>query len=169
MSKMGVPSIRSAPDTSSTGPRAGCCSTRSNLTQDRPMGLGRKGERVANTPIRVFPPRRGGRTVGDQPSRTAADNCQMSQRWENPSSPRRASGFRYSGSKMTEALRASTRPLWRGMPNFVGKSLRILATTVMDRLSIPSPHTKTSFAPPCGAWFFSLRKGISSDSGMGLA
>ena len=30
------------------------------------MGLGRNGERVANTPRRVLPPRRGGRTVGDQ-------------------------------------------------------------------------------------------------------
>ena len=44
------------------------------------MGLGRKGERVANTPMRAFPPRRGGRTVGDQFSRTAWENCQMSQR-----------------------------------------------------------------------------------------
>ena len=33
------------------------------------MGLGRKGERVANTPMRRLPPSRGGRTVGDQPSR----------------------------------------------------------------------------------------------------
>lgn len=31
------------------------------------QGLGRKGERVANTPILLFPPSRGGRTVGDQP------------------------------------------------------------------------------------------------------
>ena len=35
------------------------------------MGLGRKGERVANTPMRTLPPSRGGRTVGDQVSRTA--------------------------------------------------------------------------------------------------
>ena len=28
------------------------------------MGLGRKGDRVANTPMRVFLPSRGGRTVG---------------------------------------------------------------------------------------------------------
>ena len=35
------------------------------------MGFGRKGERVANTPMRTLPPSRGGRTVGDQVSRTA--------------------------------------------------------------------------------------------------
>ena len=39
------------------------------------MELGRKGERVANTPIRVLPPSRGGRTVGDQSPRLAAENC----------------------------------------------------------------------------------------------
>ncbi len=32
------------------------------------MGLGRNGLRVANTPIRLFPPNLGGRTVGDQES-----------------------------------------------------------------------------------------------------
>ena len=58
------------------------------------MALGRKGERVANTPIRWLPPSRGGRTVGDQPSRAAAENCQMSQMWENSSSPRRAAASR---------------------------------------------------------------------------
>ena len=41
------------------------------------MALGRKGERVANTPIRLFPPSRGGRTVGDQPFDSEKD--QMSQ------------------------------------------------------------------------------------------
>jgi len=39
---------------------------RSSFTADRPMGLGRKVERVANTPSRRLPPRRGGRTVGCQ-------------------------------------------------------------------------------------------------------
>lgn len=65
MSKMGVPSIKSAPATRSTGPSSALCSTPNSLTEERPMGLGRKGERVANTPMRVLPPRRGGRTVGD--------------------------------------------------------------------------------------------------------
>ena len=40
-------------------------STRSSLTQVSPMGLGRNGLRVANTPTRSAPPRRGGRTVFD--------------------------------------------------------------------------------------------------------
>ena len=58
------------------------------------MGLGRKGDRVAKTPTRVLPPSRGGRTVGDQPSRTAWVNCQSSQMWLNCSIPRRALGSR---------------------------------------------------------------------------
>lgn len=57
------------------------------------MGFGRKGERVAKTPIRVLPPSRGGRTVGDQVSRMARSKTQMSQMWEKSSKPRRASGF----------------------------------------------------------------------------
>ena len=52
------------------------------------MAFGRKGERVAKTPTRRFPPSFGGRTVGDQVSRTALENCQISHRWENSSSPR---------------------------------------------------------------------------------
>lgn len=32
------------------------------------MALGRKGERVANTPTRTLPPSLGGRTVADHPS-----------------------------------------------------------------------------------------------------
>ena len=38
--------------------------TDSSLTADNPNALGRNGERVAKTPNRVFPPSRGGRTVG---------------------------------------------------------------------------------------------------------
>ena len=127
MSRIGVPSIKSAPETVITGPSGVWSSTSSSFTADRPMALGRKGERVANTPIRVLPPSLGGRTVGDQCSRTAWENCQISQRWENPSIPRRASGFRYSGSNTILARRASTTPLCRGIPNLVGKSVRIRA------------------------------------------
>ena len=61
------------------------CSSR---TDDSPIGFGRKGERVANTPIRTFPPSLGGRTVGLQPS--DSENPQISQTCEYPSSPRRA-------------------------------------------------------------------------------
>lgn len=57
-------------------------------TQESPSAFGRKGERVANTPMRALPPRRGGRTVGDQLSRTASENCHITQMWEKPSSPR---------------------------------------------------------------------------------
>ena len=108
-------------------PKSFVCSTPRSLTLESPKLLGRKGERVANTPIRVLPPSRGGRTVGDQPWRTASENCQMSHRWENSSMPRRASGLRYSGSNTMVERSCSTRPLCRGMPNLVEKSLRIRA------------------------------------------
>ena len=94
MSRMGVPSTRSAPDTISAGPSGVSHSTPSSLTQDSPMGLGRKGERLANTPTRRLPPSRGGRTVGDQPACLLWENSQISHRWEKPSMPRRASGER---------------------------------------------------------------------------
>ena len=58
------------------------------------MGLGLKGEREANTPTRALPPSFGGRTVGDQPWPAHWENCQISHRWLNPSSPRTASGLR---------------------------------------------------------------------------
>ena len=82
MSTMGVPSIRSAPATRSTGPRAVWRSTPKSRTEERPMGLGRKGDRVAKTPIRVLPPSRGGSTVGDQVSRMASEKIHRSHRWE---------------------------------------------------------------------------------------
>ncbi|CDB29978.1 unknown [Firmicutes bacterium CAG:137] len=43
------------------------------------MGLGRKGERVAKTPIRRFPPSLGGRTVGDHPPCRLPEKFQISQ------------------------------------------------------------------------------------------
>ena len=108
----------------------------SSLTLERPSGLGRKGERVANTPIRVLPPRRGGRTVGDQFSRTAPENCHTSQMWLKSSSPRRASALRYSGVKMISPRRPSTSPLCRGMPNLVGKAVWMCAMTFRVMVSL---------------------------------
>ena len=52
MSRMGVPSTRSAPRTWSTGPKASVYAMWSSRTEERPMGLGRKGERLAKTPTR---------------------------------------------------------------------------------------------------------------------
>ena len=86
----------------STRPFAPSSSILSSRTDDRPIGFGRKGERVANTPIRTFPPSRGGLTVGDQwnsdPGRVGvplvAEKPQISQIWEKPSRPRSASGTR---------------------------------------------------------------------------
>ena len=45
-----------------------------NFTLDKPIGLGRKGDLVANTPTRLFPPSLGGLTVADQFFRTALEN-----------------------------------------------------------------------------------------------
>ena len=135
MSRMGVPSIRSAPRTRSTVPSWAVGSTASSATQERPMGLGRKGERVANTPILALPPSRGGRTVGDQPCRRDWSKAQISQMWEKPSRPRRASGLRNSGSKTTVAERASTRPLCRGTPNLEPNSLWMRAMGRMEKVS----------------------------------
>ena len=121
MSRIGVPSIRSAQDTSSTSPSFGSRSTPSSRTDESPIGFGRKGERVANTPSRVLPPSRGGRTVGDQPF--DSEKFQISHRWVNCSMPRSAFSSRYYGSNTMRDFNSCTSPLWRGMPNFVGKSL----------------------------------------------
>ena len=64
MSKMGVLSRKSAPKMWTIGPFP-LCSMRSSFTQVSPSGFGRKGLRVAKTPTRSTPPKRGGRTVGD--------------------------------------------------------------------------------------------------------
>ena len=45
-----------------------------------PRLLGRKGERVAKTPIRSLPPRRGGLTVGVLRASRLAENSQMIHR-----------------------------------------------------------------------------------------
>ena len=50
--------------------------------------------------------------------------------------PRSASGFRNSGSKTMVDSNSSTKPLWRGIPNFVGKSLRIRAIVWIATFSI---------------------------------
>ena len=90
------------------------------------MAFGRNGERVAKTPTRSKARRahrrrpcvaHGGRELPDEPQvRKALDAAQRV-------------GMRYSGSKTIFARSAGTRPLWRGMPNFSGKSEWILAMT----------------------------------------
>ena len=63
-------------------------------------------------------PQRGGFTVGDHPSRSVSENSQISHRWLNPSIPRRARSFRYSGSKTILDSRLSVIPPCLGIPNF---------------------------------------------------
>ena len=81
ISYIGVPSTKSAPATTSARvpPHS---STPSRRTDDKPSGFGRKGERVANTPIYSLPPSNGGRTSGDHsPSfLPLSENSQMSHR-----------------------------------------------------------------------------------------
>ena len=80
---MGVPSKRSAPDTIRIFPSFSVASMPKSLTEDSPMLFGLKGERVAKTPIRLLPPRRGGRTVGENESLWAKEKS----RCENSSIP----------------------------------------------------------------------------------
>jgi len=89
------------------------------------MGLGRKGERVANTPIRLLPPKSGGRTVGDHPSLRDFENSHKSHICENSSSPLTASATRYSFSKIITPIVSGINPLCLGIPNFSLKSVFI--------------------------------------------
>lgn len=97
----------------------------SSLTDERPIALGRKGERVAKTPRRSLPPRRGDRTVGDHESLSVSEKPQRSQICEKASNPRTASRFRYSWVKTIVAFSSLTKPLCRETSNLVGKSLFI--------------------------------------------
>ena len=88
---------------------------------------------MANTPSRVLPPSRGGRTVGDQPF--DSEKFQISHRWVNCSMPRSAFSSRYSGSNTMRDFNSCTSPLCRGMPNFVGKSLCMRAMMLNESSS----------------------------------
>ena len=87
-------------------------------TEESPMGLGRCGEREAKTPTRVLPPRRGGRTVGEE---LVAEDCHIIHIKSNPSRPLIASGVRKGFSNIIVPGISLTTPAWRGMPNLVGK------------------------------------------------
>ena len=125
--------MRSAPHTCKTGPSAGSVSIRSRRTEDRPMALGRNGDRVAKTPIRLLPPSLGGLTVGLHVPPAVSENPQMSQRCVYSSIPLITSCWRQYGSNTISAV-VSTSPLCLGIPNFVGKSLRIYAIGFNSKL-----------------------------------
>ena len=150
MSRIGVPSRKSAPSTCNTGPSS-VISTRSSFTQLKPSGLGLKGLRVANTPTRSTPPSRGGRTVGDHlsfvpclwgvaeswamssavPPVTPFSNCQINHKCVKLSIPATADSKAYSGSNMMRPCKWGARKLLRGIPNFYGRSVRIWAIGFM--------------------------------------
>lgn len=115
------------------------------------MGLGRKGLRVANTPMRLAPPSRGGLTVGYHfsevprlfsvctslaistavPPGVPFSNSQMSHRYVKPSIPSTAEFRANSGSKMMVPCKCGARKLFRGMPNFCGISVWMCAIGFM--------------------------------------
>ena len=106
----------------------------SSFTTDNPIGFGRLGERVAKTPIRVFPPSLGGRTVGfhfallsSERETKPSENPQINQRCEYPSRPRNASVFLYSSVNSITPHSSGTTPLCLGSPNFVLKSVLMCA------------------------------------------
>ena len=102
MSSIGVPSSISTPRTCRFAP-----SRPSNSTTVSPMGFGRRGDRVANTPW-------GRSSVGGQPTSSypsTRSNIQITKRWENPStsrSPRSNSGEIFS-TPSAECLAPSPR------------------------------------------------------------
>ena len=100
----------------------------SRRTSERPRLLGRKVERLAKTPTRRLPPRRGGRTVGFQPCPVVAWKPKINHRWENPSIPRMISGLRKDSWKTTCPHALGHKPGWRGTPNFPPKHVWTVAT-----------------------------------------
>ncbi len=120
----------SAPVTTKTGAPFSRYSTLFKLHDGKSQGIRtERGSRGKHTDSHVSPSL-GGRTVADQfPGfLTFSENSQISQRWENSSIPRMASGLENSGSKTIFASRSPVRPLCLGIPNFVGKSVWIYAT-----------------------------------------
>lgn len=131
------------------------------------MGLGRKGLRVANTPLRLVPPRRGGLTVGNHfsvvprlfsvctslaisaavPPGVPFSNSQMSHRYVKPSIPSTAEFRANSGSKMMVPRKCGARKLFRGMPNFCGMSVWMCAIGFMAAIL---PQRKRAFVC-CGS------------------
>lgn len=73
-------SARSAPAIYKTGPSFVWRFTSTSFTQERPIGFGRNGERVAKTPTRVLPPSFGGATVGENFPSSMRSKCQRSHR-----------------------------------------------------------------------------------------
>ena len=148
------------------------------------MGLGRKGLRVANTPMRLVPPSRGGLTVGyhfsevprlfsvctslaisaAEPPGVPFSNCQMSHRYVKPSIPSTAEFRANSGSKTMVPCRCGARKLFRGMPNFCGMSVWMWAIGFMIAIL---PQRKERFCLPI-LRLFGLLQLIHGDIGFAM-
>ena len=99
------------------------------------MGFGRFGERVAKTPMRLFPPSRGGRTVGDQSPPSKPENCHKSHMCEYLS--RYIAIFRLENDFSAQLLYNSALPR---QPEFFGK----IGIYFRYRAHYPSPPDDVS-------------------------
>ena len=144
-------------------------------------GLGRKGLRVAKTPRRSEPPRRGGRTVGVHfavvpgllavaastaisaavPPGVPFSNSQSSHRWLNSSKPATACGSASSGSNTMRPCRCGAKKLLRGMPNFCGRSVSICAVsyTHLDVYKRQRRYSSRAIFRNCGVRTPTSRRG----------
>ncbi|MNJ58686.1 hypothetical protein D3C77_543340 [compost metagenome] len=92
------------------------------------MPLGRCVARVANTPMEMLPPRRGGRTLSRGLSSRAWWNRNSNQTWLTCSSPATASPLLKGGTNSSTPRAAGASCGWRGMANFSLKQERTKPT-----------------------------------------
>ena len=117
----GVPSIRSRAADDEHRPLRVCAALLKRHGR-QPMGLGRNGDRVANTPCaRCHPASAGAPSATKHPARRRKAPEQP-YRCEVPRTPRKRPGFDrgFSNTISRDAFRHDAA--WRGMPNFPGKS-----------------------------------------------
>ena len=104
-----------------------------------------KGEKVQLVGFGTFEVSERAAREGRNPR--SGETVTISHTWENSSSPRSASALRYSGLNTTVDFSSSTRPLCRGMPNLVGKSLRRLAMIFIGKTSCSQLCSSISHSP----------------------
>ena len=80
MSKIGVLSTKSAPETKTKGAPSPVKTISSILTRESPKPFGLKGERLAKTPTFWLPPNLGGRTSGENAFCFVREKSKISQR-----------------------------------------------------------------------------------------
>jgi len=129
-----------------------------NRTLLNPIGFGRNGLRVANTPIRLLPPNLGGRTVGLHES--TSEKPQSSHKCENPSIPRRASGMLYFSSNTIRVRIGLSSRLCLGIPNLSVCPFRAYAITLNSIIQANSDNKSTKNVPITQVFCIFLRKNL---------